>query len=137
MAVNAKGVFLSMKEELEAMKKRGAGVIVNNSSISGVAGTAYQCAYAASKHAVIGLTKCAAREYAAAGIRVNAVCAGFIDTDMTSSVEEKNVNARVPMKRKGTPEEIADAVLWLCSDGAAYMTGHALVIDGGWTTTVP
>jgi NAD(P)-dependent dehydrogenase (short-subunit alcohol dehydrogenase family) len=133
--VNLKGVWLCMKYEIPAMLPRG--VIVNMASAAGLVGTPGLGAYTASKHGVVGLTKVAALEYAQAGIRVNAVCPGVIHTPMVEQVQETNQEVvdmlivRHPMGRIGTPEEVAAAVLWLCSDAAAFVTGIALPIDGG------
>ena len=137
--VNLRGVFYGMKHEVPAMLATGGGAIVNTSSGAGVVGIAGQSAYAASKHAVIGLTKAAALDYAAAGIRVNAVCPGIIETPMmdrfSGGTEEgrQRVIGQEPVGRMGRPEEIASAVLWLCSDLGAFTVGHALVVDGGQT----
>lgn len=137
--VNLRGVFLCMKRQLPVMLRQGAGVIVNTSSGAGVRGMPAGGAYAASKFGVIGLTKSAALDYAASGIRVNAICPGIIQTPMmdrfSGGTEEgrARVIAQEPVGRMGTPEEIASAVLWLCSDSAAFMVGHALVMDGGQT----
>jgi NAD(P)-dependent dehydrogenase (short-subunit alcohol dehydrogenase family) len=127
-----------MKYEIPLMLKKGNGVIVNTSG-AGVKGIAGQAAYCASKHGVIGLTKAAALDYAPSNIRVNAVCPGIIGTSMmdrftggTAQGREK-VIAQEPVGRMGAPEEIAAAVLWLCSEPAAFVVGHALVIDGGQT----
>jgi NAD(P)-dependent dehydrogenase (short-subunit alcohol dehydrogenase family) len=122
-----------------AMLATGGGAIVNTSSGAGVIGIAGQSAYAASKHAVIGLTKASALDYAAAGVRVNAVCPGIIETPMmdrfSGGTEEgrQRVIGQEPVGRMGRPEEIASAVLWLCSDLGAFTVGHALVVDGGQT----
>jgi NAD(P)-dependent dehydrogenase (short-subunit alcohol dehydrogenase family) len=137
--INLRGVFYGMKHEVPAMLATGGGAIVNTSSGAGVIGIAGQSAYAASKHAVIGLTKAAALDYAAAGVRVNAVCPGIIETPMmdrfSGGTEEgrQRVIDQEPVGRMGRPEEIASAVLWLCSDLGAFTVGHALVVDGGQT----
>ena len=135
VAINLTGVFLSMKYELQQMLKHGSGTIVNMSSIAGLVGGPIGSPYFATKHGVIGLTKAAAMEYAKSGIRVNAVCPAVIDTDMAqrgfSEMWDAVVNMH-PMGRVGKPEEVADAVVWLCSDRAAFITGHALPLDGGW-----
>ncbi len=140
MDVNVKGVWLSMKYEIAAMLHTGGkGSIVNVSSAVGV--TAYPQApvYTASKHAVIGLTKAAALEYAKSGIRVNAVAPGVIDTEMAAQFAKKEptfkdyVKSSLPIGRIGTPKDVASAVQWLCSDGASYVTGHTMLIDGGMT----
>jgi NAD(P)-dependent dehydrogenase (short-subunit alcohol dehydrogenase family) len=137
--INLRGVFYGMKHEVPAMLATGGGAIVNTSSGAGVIGIAGQSAYAASKHAVIGLTKAAALDYAAAGVRVNAVCPGIIETPMmdrfSGGTEQgrQRVIGQEPVGRMGRPEEIASAVLWLCSDLGAFTVGHALVVDGGQT----
>ncbi|HSR07197.1 MAG TPA: SDR family oxidoreductase [Bryobacteraceae bacterium] len=135
VAINLTGVFLSMKYELQQMLKHGSGTIVNMSSIAGLVGGAIGSPYFATKHGVIGLTKAAAMEYAKSGIRVNAICPAVIDTDMAqrgfSEMWDAVVNMH-PVGRVGKPEEVADAVVWLCSDRAAFITGHALPVDGGW-----
>lgn len=139
MNINLRGVFLCMKHQLPLLKKQGGGVIVNTSSGAGVMGIKNGGAYTASKHGVIGLTKSAALDYAADNIRVNAVCPGYIDTSMmkrfTGDSEEgrQKVISEEPVGRMGRPEEIAATVLWLCSDLAAFVVGHALVVDGGQT----
>ena len=137
MRVNLKAVWLCMKYELPQMLKQGRGVIVNMSSIAGLVGLEDMSAYAASKHAVVGLTKSAALEYAEQGIRVNAVCPGSINRptvrgDKVTTVEKPDDGLH-PMGRFCTSEEVAEAVVWLCSDAASFVTGHTLVVDGGRT----
>ena len=140
IAVNLRGVWNCMKHELRRMRSQGRGAIVNCSSQGGLVGIAGLGAYTASKHAVIGLTRSAALEYAARGIRINAVCPGPIDTPMVANAmavapeRMQHVIEGIPMRRLGTPEEVASAVLWLCSPGAGFAVGHALVVDGGCTT---
>ena len=134
MDVNLKGVWLCMKYEIRAMLEQGGGAIVNVASAAGLVGFRYAAPYAASKHGVVGLTRSAALEYARKGIRVNAVCPGFTETPMVAGLGETMVEATVkaiPMRRLGTPEEIAQAIVWLCSEGASFVTGHALAVDGG------
>lgn len=136
---NLRGVFLCMKYEIPLMLKQGGGAIVNTSSGAGVIGIKGGSAYAAAKHGVIGLTKSAALDYAAQNIRVNAVAPGYIATPMmdrfTGGTAEgwAKIAAEEPIGRAGTPEEIADAVIWLCSDSASFVVGHTLVADGGQT----
>ena len=138
LAVNLTGVWLSMKYQIAQMQKQGAGgAIVNTASIAGLIGIPTASAYVASKHGVLGLTKSVALEYAAQRIRVNAVCPGYIVTAMTDDLSEERaqqIAAKVPMGRMGTPQEIADLVVWLCSDQASYVTGAGFTADGGMTT---
>jgi NAD(P)-dependent dehydrogenase (short-subunit alcohol dehydrogenase family) len=137
--INLSGVFLCMKYQIPLMLMNGGGAIVNTSSGAGLKGFKGQAAYAAAKHGVVGLTKSAALDYAASKIRINAVCPGIIDTPMmhrfTGGTREnqERVIAQEPIARMGTPEEIAAAVIWLCSDAAAFVVGHAMVVDGGQT----
>jgi NAD(P)-dependent dehydrogenase (short-subunit alcohol dehydrogenase family) len=137
--IDLRGVFLCMKYEIPLMLKQGGGAIVNTSSGAGVIGIKGNPAYTAAKHGVIGLTKSAALDYAAKNIRINAVCPGYIDTPMmgrfTGGTPEgrAKVIAEEPVGRMGKPEEIAEAVVWLCSDAASFVVGHAMVIDGGQT----
>lgn len=136
--INLKGVWLSMKHEIAYMLQNGGGVIVNTSSVVGDKGVAGMSAYAASKHGVNGLTKSLALEYAEAGIRINTVMPGPIETPMLDVAQEmmpgvgQMLLGQIPVKRFGRADEIADAVLWLCSDGASYITGTNLPIDGGF-----
>jgi len=137
LGVNLKGVWLCMKAEITQMLAQGSGAIVNTASIAGLVG-GFSAAYTAAKHGVVGLTKDAALAYAQQAIRVNAVCPGFIRTPMVERVlaARPEVEARwlaaEPVGRFGTPEEVAAAVVWLCSDAAAFVTGVALPVDGGW-----
>ena len=143
MSVNTKGTFLCLKAEIAAMLKTGGGAIVNLSSIAGLIGFPGLSPYVASKHAVLGLTKNAALEYAKQGIRVNAVCPGGIDTRMLDSLAEQSTGGKSnahemmdplhPMNRIGRPQEVADLIVWLCSDKASFMTGTAIPVDGGYT----
>ncbi len=141
IGINLRGVWSCMKHELRQMARQGSGAIVNCSSVGGLRGDPGIPAYIASKHGVIGLTRTAALEYAAKGIRVNALCPGTIDTAIARAVvegDEKKFEAlskSAPIGRIGRPEEIASAVLWLCSPGASYVVGHALVVDGGQTVS--
>src|SRR6266566_3318473 len=138
-AINLRGIWSCMKYELLQMRAQGSGVIVNTSSLGGLVGIAGRGAYHASKHGVIGLTKSAALEYARRGIRINAVCPGIIETPMVAGMLASEADAMqelmkdVPIGRLGRPEEIAAAVLWLCSPGASFVIGHALAVDGGYT----
>lgn len=138
LSINLKGVMLCMREEAEVFLAQGGGAIVNTASINGLVGNPAQPAYTASKHGVVGLTRHGALRWAKAGIRVNAVCPGVIDTAMTAPLtvnEEmrKVVDGMTPVGRMGRPEEVAEAVVWLCSDAASFVTGHPLVVDGGAT----
>jgi NAD(P)-dependent dehydrogenase (short-subunit alcohol dehydrogenase family) len=138
--INLKGVWLCMRFEIPEMLRQGGGAIVNCSSVAGLVGFPGIPAYSASKHAILGLTRTAALEYAQQGIRVNAVCPGVIRTAMVERFThqdpqaEAQLVAREPVGRMGTPEEIAGAVLWLCSDAASFVTGHALAVDGGFVS---
>src|SRR4030088_1395259 len=139
MAINLRGVWSCMKFELQQMLKQGIGAIVNCSSLGGLIGGARRGTYHAAKHGVIGFTKSAALEYAARGIRINAVCPGLIQTPMSDQMiaagQGEALGAMVktvPMGRVGRPEEIADAVLWLCSSAASYVTGQSISVDGGF-----
>ncbi len=138
MGINLRGIWSSMKYELQQMRKQGSGAIVNCSSIGGLVGGAERGIYHAAKHGVLGFTKSAALEYAARGIRVNAICPGLIWTAMAEQMvaagQGEALQAMlegVPMKRYGQAEEIANVVLWLCSDAASFMTGQSISVDGG------
>lgn len=136
--INLKGVWLCMKHEIPQMLKLNKGVIVNCASIAGLSGFPGLSPYVASKHGIVGLTKSAALEYAKLGIRVNAVCPGVIQTSMIDRVTgndkevEKQYTAMEPIGRMGNPEEVAEAVVWLCSDAASFVTGVAMPVDGGF-----
>ena len=129
---NLKGYWLCMKHEIRQMLKQGHGNIVNTSSISGLIGRSGDMPYNVSKHGIIALTKTAALETAERNIRVNCVCPGAVQTSWVKKVTDK-LNAMHPMNRIGQPDEVANAVLWLCSDASSFVTGHSLVIDGGRT----
>jgi NAD(P)-dependent dehydrogenase (short-subunit alcohol dehydrogenase family) len=139
LAINLTGVWLCMKYEIPQMLKQGGGAIVNTASVAGLVGLAGRSAYVASKHGVVGITRTAALEYAKQGIRVNCVCPGYIRTPMVAYVIqhegrhlEEQIVAREPIGRLGTPEEIAETVVWLCSDAASFVTGHTMTVDGGY-----
>jgi NAD(P)-dependent dehydrogenase (short-subunit alcohol dehydrogenase family) len=138
IAINLTGVFLCMKYEIPLMLRHGGGAIVNTASVAGLTGGAGAPAYVAAKHGVAGLTKTAALEFARKGIRVNAVCPGFIHTPMVEraldkgTFSEEQIFAVHPMHRMGKPEEIAEAVLWLCSDASSFVTGLPMPVDGGY-----
>ncbi len=135
IAVNLKGVWLAMRAELEVMQTQGAGAIVNTASIAGLVGLPTSSAYVAAKHGVVGLTKTAAIEYATNGIRVNSVCPGYIETDMTKEVMTRRgeeILRTTAARRMGTAQEIAEMVCWLCSDRASYVTGANYNVDGGY-----
>lgn len=140
IGINLKGVWLCMKYEIPAMLKQGGGAIVNMASVAGLVGFAGIPAYVASKHGINGLTRAAALEYATQGIRVNSICPGVIDTPMIvrfthgDNEARQQMEAMHPMERMGRPEEIAAAAVWLCSDEASFVTGHAMPVDGGLTT---
>lgn len=138
IAINLTGVFLCMKSEIPLMLRHGGGAIVNTASAAGLVGLSGASAYVAAKHGVAGLTKAAALEFAQRGIRVNAVCPGFIRTPMVErvldkgAISEEQIFATEPMHRMGKPDEIAEAVLWLCSDASSFVTGLPMPIDGGY-----
>ncbi len=137
IAVNLKGVWLCLKHELPQMVKQGGGAIVNTSSGAGIAGAPGWSAYSAAKHGVVGITRCAAVEYARAGVRINAICPGPIDSPMGKRIAADNPGyrdlliAHAPNGRLGRPEEVAEAALWLCSDAASLINGAILAVDGG------
>jgi NAD(P)-dependent dehydrogenase (short-subunit alcohol dehydrogenase family) len=138
--INLRGVWACMKHELRHMREQGSGGIVNCSSLGGLRGLPGRAAYHASKHGVIGLTKSAALEYAPRGIRINAVCPGTINTPMVAKMLENEADAMAdimknqPIARLGEAEEIAAAVLWLCSPGASFVLGVSMPVDGGYTS---
>ena len=139
MGINLRGEWSCMKFELQQMRKQGGGAIVNCSSLGGLVGGAERGIYHAAKHGVLGFTKSAALEYAARGIRINAICPGLIWTPMADRMVAggqgdalKAMENSIPMGRVGRPEEIANAVLWLCSDAASYVTGQSISVDGGF-----
>lgn len=145
MGVNLKGIWLCMKYQIRQMLKQGGGSMVNVSSINGLGGAKGASVYAAAKSGMLGLTKSAAQEYATAGIRINAVCAGAFDTPMLNKVFEKAnpenpskveelYKSFIPMQRIGDPSEAAEAILWLLSDKASYVTGHSMIVDGGFSS---
>jgi NAD(P)-dependent dehydrogenase (short-subunit alcohol dehydrogenase family) len=139
LGIDLRGVFLCMKHEIPLLLKQGGGAIVNTSSGAGVRGFKGGAAYVAAKHGVVGLTKAAALDYAHLNIRVNAVCPGIISTPMMDRFSggtpegRQAVIAQEPVGRMGTPEEIAEAVMWLCSDAASFVVGSAMIVDGGQT----
>ena len=139
LAINVRGMFLCMKYQIQQMLTQGSGVIINNSSMGGIIAFAGVSPYIASKHAVMGLTRSAALDYAKQGIRINAVNPGLIATEMMDrltqpgSTPQQTAASIVPMGRLGTPDEVATAVVFLCSDAASYMTGQSLLVDGGYT----
>ncbi len=138
VGIDLKGVWLCMKYEIPRMLESSGGAIVNTASMAGLVGFPAQSPYVASKHGVVGLTKTAALEYSAQGIRVNAVCPGVIHTAMVESLIDaipgviESLNKQAPIGRIGQPEEIAESIVWLCSDAASFVTGHALAVDGGY-----
>jgi NAD(P)-dependent dehydrogenase (short-subunit alcohol dehydrogenase family) len=138
LAVNLTGVFLCMKHEIAQMLTQGGGAIVNTASIAGLVGLASASSYVAAKHGVVGITKTAALEYAADNIRVNCINPGYVKTPMTDPTMARRYDelmAKVPMNRLGVPEEIAEAVVWMLSDRASFMTGASQIVDGGYYAT--
>ncbi|USI71524.1 glucose 1-dehydrogenase [Sphingomonas morindae] len=139
VAINQRGVWAAMKHELRVMRGQGSGAIVNNSSLGGLVGLPQRAAYHGSKHAVIGMTRSAGVEYAPRGIRINAICPGVIDTPMVQDMLQgqaeamAEINRDQPIGRLGTADEVAAAVLWLCSPAASFVVGVALPVDGGFT----
>ncbi len=138
ISINLTGVWLCMKYEIPQMLKQGSGAIVNTASVMGLVARGVNVAYMASKHGVVGLTKSSALAYAQSGIRVNAVCPGFVRTPILEDLIsgdpewEPQIAALHPIGRLGQPEEIAEAVVWLCSDAASFVTGHTMTVDGGY-----
>lgn len=147
MAVNTRGVFLGLKYQIPQMLQQGRGTILNIASVAGLVGAGYLAAYAASKHAIVGLTRSAADEVAGKGIRINALCPAFAQTPMLDQMTDQlatrhgltedeaaqRLAKRIPMKRTIQPEEVVDAMLWMCSPGNSAMTGQAIAVDGGLT----
>lgn len=139
LAVNLKGIWLCMKHQLPRMLETGGGAIVNVSSVAGLIGSAGTVAYTASKHGVVGLTKAAALEFAKQGVRVNAVCPGIVRTAMVERLLESRpgiepqLAALEPVGRLATAEEVAQSIVWLCSDAASFVTGASMPVDGGWS----
>lgn len=131
--VNVHGTFLCMKYELQHMLPKKSGIIVNMASVMGLVASGIKPAYHTSKHAILGLTKSAAIAYASQGIRVNAICPGFIDTELVDPARKEVLAARSALGRLGTSEEIAKSIIWLCSPDATFVHGTALVVDGGYT----
>jgi NAD(P)-dependent dehydrogenase (short-subunit alcohol dehydrogenase family) len=134
IAINLTGVWMCMKAELKAMEGKG-GAIVNMASMAGIVGLSRSGPYTASKHGVIGLTRVAALEYSGAGIRVNALCPGYVNTPLTSDSLARNAQrflAHLPIGRFADPNEVAQVAVWLCSDQASYVTGSAYGVDGGY-----
>jgi NAD(P)-dependent dehydrogenase (short-subunit alcohol dehydrogenase family) len=138
MAINVGGVWSCMRHQIRVMLEQGGGAIVNASSAAGLVGVPYMSAYTASKHAVVGLTRVAAVEYARQGVRVNAVCPGMVDTPMVrNSLTDEQIavlNEASPVGRIGLPQEIAATVVWLCGDSAPYLTGQAIAVDGAFSS---
>ncbi len=144
LSVNLMGVFMAMKAQIPVMEAQGAGVIANVASVAGVSGAPLMAAYAASKHGVIGLTKSAAAESAKRGVRINAICPASTETNMVTDLVKaqggdmseavQRIAMATPMARLATVDEIVQGILWICSDENSFMTGHALVLDGGLTT---